>query len=131
MLPRKTAIWGCSSVGRAPRSQRGGHGFESHHLHHLSSTKILPTTETTRYGFHILWFLLYLVVFTQKASASESLILTAVFLRFFKKTGFEPKSVAHSRIKKSVTLAVILDRAFAQSISGSVYLSRFNNLRDT
>ena len=57
---------------------------------HLSSTKILPTTKTTRYGFHILWFLLYLVVFTQKASASESLILTAVFLRFFKKTGFEP-----------------------------------------
>ena len=26
-------IRGCSSVGRAPRSQRGGHGFESHHLH--------------------------------------------------------------------------------------------------
>ena len=27
-------IWGCSSVGRAPALQAGGHGFESHHLHH-------------------------------------------------------------------------------------------------
>jgi hypothetical protein len=25
--------WGCSSVGRAPRSHRGGQGFESPHLH--------------------------------------------------------------------------------------------------
>ena len=64
--------------------------FKSRLPHHLSSTKILPTTKTTRYGFHILWFLLYIVVFVQKVSASESLILTAVFLRFFKKTGFEP-----------------------------------------
>lgn len=28
---------GCSSAGRASRSQRGGRGFESHHLHQLSS----------------------------------------------------------------------------------------------
>ena len=27
--------WGCSSAGRAPRSQRGGRRFESAHLHHL------------------------------------------------------------------------------------------------
>ena len=26
--------WGCSSAGRAPALQAGGHGFESHHLHH-------------------------------------------------------------------------------------------------
>ena len=26
-------LWGCSSVGRAPALQAGGHGFESHHLH--------------------------------------------------------------------------------------------------
>src|SRR5207244_2289373 len=26
--------WGCSSVGRAPRSQRGGHRFDPGHLHH-------------------------------------------------------------------------------------------------
>ena len=26
-------IWGCSSAGRAPALQAGGHGFESHHLH--------------------------------------------------------------------------------------------------
>ena len=26
-------IWGCSSVGRAPALQAGGHEFESHHLH--------------------------------------------------------------------------------------------------
>lgn len=28
--------WGCSSAGRAPRSHRGGQGFESPHLHHPS-----------------------------------------------------------------------------------------------
>ena len=28
-----TLIWGCSSAGRAPALQAGGHGFESHHLH--------------------------------------------------------------------------------------------------
>ena len=27
------AVWGCSSVGRAPALQAGGHEFESHHLH--------------------------------------------------------------------------------------------------
>lgn len=27
-------MWGCSSAGRAPRSQRGGRGFEPPHLHH-------------------------------------------------------------------------------------------------
>ena len=25
--------WGCSSAGRAPALQAGGHGFDSHHLH--------------------------------------------------------------------------------------------------
>ena len=30
--------WGCSSVGRAPRSHRGGQGFESPHLHHRSGS---------------------------------------------------------------------------------------------
>ena len=25
-------LWGCSSVGRAPALQAGGHEFESHHL---------------------------------------------------------------------------------------------------
>ena len=29
-------LWGCSSAGRAPALQAGGHGFESHHLHHPS-----------------------------------------------------------------------------------------------
>ena len=31
-------IWGCSSVGRAPALQAGGHEFESHHLHFLRMT---------------------------------------------------------------------------------------------
>ena len=31
LIPKET--WGCSSVGRAPALQAGGHGFESHHLH--------------------------------------------------------------------------------------------------
>ena len=26
-------FWGCSSAGRAPALQAGGHGFEPHHLH--------------------------------------------------------------------------------------------------
>ena len=30
----RITIWGCSSAGRAPALQAGGHGFESHHLHH-------------------------------------------------------------------------------------------------
>ena len=29
-------LWGCSSAGRAPALQAGGHGFESHHLHQAS-----------------------------------------------------------------------------------------------
>ena len=29
---RWVTTWGCSSVGRAPALQAGGHGFESHHL---------------------------------------------------------------------------------------------------
>ena len=28
--------WGCSSAGRAPALQAGGHGFESHHLHQVT-----------------------------------------------------------------------------------------------
>jgi hypothetical protein len=35
-LPRPTNAWGCSSVGRAPALQAGGHRFKSVHLHHLS-----------------------------------------------------------------------------------------------
>ena len=30
---RSSPIWGCSSAGRAPALQAGGHGFDSHHLH--------------------------------------------------------------------------------------------------
>ena len=30
---KATLKWGCSSAGRAPALQAGGHGFESHHLH--------------------------------------------------------------------------------------------------
>ena len=30
---RKMILWGCSSAGRAPALQAGGHGFDSHHLH--------------------------------------------------------------------------------------------------
>ena len=32
-----TEVRGCSSVGRAPALQAGGHGFDSHHLHQASS----------------------------------------------------------------------------------------------
>ena len=32
---------GCSSAGRAPALQAGGHGFESHHLHHGTKVPML------------------------------------------------------------------------------------------
>ena len=32
---------GCSSAGRAPALQAGGHGFEPHHLHHFSRQRRL------------------------------------------------------------------------------------------
>ena len=34
---KEPVVWGCSSVGRAPALQAGGHGFESHHLHQPAS----------------------------------------------------------------------------------------------
>ena len=34
--PKALTRWGCSSAGRAPALQAGGHGFDSHHLHHFS-----------------------------------------------------------------------------------------------
>ena len=34
----RTLRWGCSSAGRAPALQAGGHGFESHHLHQVRRT---------------------------------------------------------------------------------------------
>ena len=39
--------WGCSSVGRAPALQAGGHEFESHHLHEsnfVSNRKVADKT---------------------------------------------------------------------------------------
>ena len=43
-------MWGCSSAGRAPALQAGGHGFDSHHLHHFfknteQSSEILKNRE--------------------------------------------------------------------------------------
>ncbi len=37
-------VWGCSSVGRAPRSQRGGQRFDPAQLHHfiLSQPMVFP-----------------------------------------------------------------------------------------
>ena len=37
--------WGCSSAGRAPALQAGGHGFDSHHLHQEAK---LPKARETR-----------------------------------------------------------------------------------
>ena len=39
---KEPVVWGCSSVGRAPALQAGGHGFESHHLHQSA----VPTPAT-------------------------------------------------------------------------------------
>ncbi len=43
------APWGCSSAGRAPRSHRGGQGFESPHLHQ-SSSRLLEEREVLCLG---------------------------------------------------------------------------------
>ena len=36
---------GCSSAGRAPALQAGGHGFDSHHLHQKRIGKVRPGDE--------------------------------------------------------------------------------------
>ena len=42
--------WGCSSAGRAPALQAGGHGFESHHLHHEIMDKQRRSLKCGSYG---------------------------------------------------------------------------------
>ena len=37
---KEPVVWGCSSVGRAPALQAGGHGFESHHLHQRTKSAL-------------------------------------------------------------------------------------------
>ena len=39
--PVKAKTWGCSSVGRAPALQAGGHRFKSGHLHHNNFLNIV------------------------------------------------------------------------------------------
>ena len=46
-LNRGESQWGCSSVGRAPALQAGGHEFESHHLH-ASNEQCVSTQEASR-----------------------------------------------------------------------------------
>jgi hypothetical protein len=49
--PARPVPWGCSSAGRAPRSHRGGQGFESPHLHHLPTVRsTLPALYRTVHG---------------------------------------------------------------------------------
>jgi hypothetical protein len=46
--------WGCSSVGRAVRSQRTGQGFKSPHLHQsnqISSNQLDPRKDSDLYQF--------------------------------------------------------------------------------
>src|SRR6266478_85286 len=35
----RPSAWGCSSVGRAPALQAGGHRFDPVHLHHSAATR--------------------------------------------------------------------------------------------
>ena len=46
-------IWAYSSAGRASRSQRGGRGFESHHLHHGNLIGARPTA-SPRFAYSVL-----------------------------------------------------------------------------
>ena len=68
MKTKKPIEWGCSSAGRAPALQAGGHGFESHHLHQeseripLGSSRILfdemKGFEKRRHRGNIRWMFL-------------------------------------------------------------------------
>ena len=61
-VPAEKNSWGCSSVGRAPRSQRGGHRFDPGHLHHCSCRPLrgairksfVSTEEPRRWGWVVL-----------------------------------------------------------------------------
>src|SRR5579883_2436692 len=44
-------MWGCSSVGRASRSQREGRRFDPAHLHHLLSSKMLDKPHFGAYSW--------------------------------------------------------------------------------
>ena len=57
--------WGCSSAGRAPRSQRGGRRFESDHLHHFQQFPMyLPGTmpDPTEARRDVSWVVLEIVL---------------------------------------------------------------------
>ena len=43
--------WGYGSVGRAMRSQRIGHEFESRYLHHMQIIRTLKTNRSSYYFF--------------------------------------------------------------------------------
>ena len=48
----KYFIWGCSSPGRAIRSQRIGSQFESDHLHHNRGIRTLSGVRISLVSFH-------------------------------------------------------------------------------
>ena len=48
-------LWGCSSAGRAPALQAGGHGFESHHLHQVTNKEIRFVTHKARFEQRRKW----------------------------------------------------------------------------
>ena len=76
--------WGCSSAGRAPALQAGGHGFESHHLHHKRSEIENPSMK-----------FLWLPFFTKK-----------VTLPFFTKK--VTQMFIENRIKKKETKQIVV-----------------------
>ena len=45
---KRKRIRGCSSVGRAPALQAGGHEFESHHLHQSEENRTAGTHRSVR-----------------------------------------------------------------------------------
>jgi hypothetical protein len=44
-------VWGCSSVGRAPRSQRGGQRFDPAHLHIFTSGSSVIVASRSTFDF--------------------------------------------------------------------------------
>ena len=52
-LVTKAIVMVCVPSGRASRSQRGGRGFESHHLHHGNLIGARPTA-SPRFAYSVL-----------------------------------------------------------------------------
>ena len=81
-LPHHLNKWGCSSAGRAPALQAGGHGFESHHLH--QGTKVPQRWDLRPFAESMLRFEITLGWDRRYADIFKSTSSPPVELNFYK-----------------------------------------------